>query len=102
MSYIDARQSNQGRTPSPQYVSGTNRLEDPAKLMGETGLLLMVAGAIFLPLLLVGYIVCLVANSKSKKYGFVNGPARMGVVFGGFVLFAIAAIVFCILAFVVI
>ena len=102
MSYIDARQSNQRRTPSPQYTPGTNVLEDPAKLMGEFGLLLMFAGAIFPPLILVGYIVCLVANKKSKRYGFVNGPARMGVGFGGFVLLVIAIIVFCILAFVVI
>jgi amino acid permease len=80
MSYINF---NENIYPySHNYIDGTNVPEDPAKFMGQLGLAVMAISVFFFPFLIIGFIICLVAQSKSKKYGFVNPAARLGIIIG--------------------
>jgi heme/copper-type cytochrome/quinol oxidase subunit 2 len=60
--------------------------EDPGKTLGIVGLIL----AILFPL--VGFIVSLIARSKSKKAGHSNTPAIIGIIIS-VILFVIQTIV---------
>lgn len=94
MSYIDP---NEGRYPySHSYIAGTNIPEDPAKFMGQAGLAVMTISVFFFPFLPIGFIICLMAKSRSKKYGFINPPATLGITIGlvllGIAIFIISAL----------
>jgi heme/copper-type cytochrome/quinol oxidase subunit 2 len=56
--------------PAPQQTMA----DDPGKTMGIVGLIL----AFFIPL--AGFIVSLIARSKSKKAGHSNTPAIIGII----------------------
>lgn len=64
---------------------------DPGKTMGIVGLVLSFLGG----LAIVGFILSLVARHKSKKAGFSNTPALVGIIVGAvvFVITVIVAIV---------
>ena len=76
--YTDNYKNEQPRN----YIAGTNVPEDPARLMGQVGLYLIIASLFFPPFILFGVIVSIVAYNKSKRYGFINHPAKLGVGIG--------------------
>lgn len=84
----------QGPGPGP---SGTYyqqpAAEDPGKTLGIVGLILSFFTA------LIGLIVSAIALNKSKKAGFKNTPALVGVIIGAIgTVFAVIAIILAITA----
>jgi hypothetical protein len=76
-----------GQNPSGTYYQQPVA-EDPGKTMGIVGLVLaFVAGVI-------GLIVSAIALNRSKKAGFKNTPALVGVIIGAiYTLFVVIAII---------
>lgn len=73
-----------GENPSGTYYQQP-AVEDPGKTLGIVGLILSFFTA------LIGLIVSAVALNKSKKAGFKNTPALIGIIIGA--LGTIAAII---------
>ncbi len=92
MSQPAPNQPPPGENPAGQNPPGTYyqqpAAEDPGKTMGIVGLVLaFVAGVI-------GLIVSAIALNKSKKAGFKNTPALVGVIIGAiYTLFVVIAII---------
>ncbi len=78
-------QPQPGYPPEGQPAYGTGTAEDPGKTLGIVGLVLSFFTAI------IGLIVSIVALRKSKKAGFKNTPALIGIIVG--VLSTVVAVI---------
>ena len=78
-------------TPAAAPVVATGAV-DPGKTLGIVGLILSFVG----PASLLGFILCIVARNMSKKAGFKNTPATVGIVIGIIVL--VISVIFIIIA----
>lgn len=81
--------SNNNQYVNYSRIAGTDVPENPARLQGQVGIYLMIASIFFPPLLLAGYIVCILALRTSKKYGFENPTAKLGIIIGSALLICV-------------
>lgn len=75
MSQTDPMQPPPGQSPAGTYYQQP-AAEDPGKTLGIVGLILSFFTA------LIGLIISAVALNKSKKAGFKNTPALVGIIIG--------------------
>ena len=86
-----AAPTGSGAAPSGPYYQQPATGDDPGKTLGIVGLILSFFTAI------IGLIVSAVALNKSKKAGFKNTPALVGIIIGALgTIGAIIAIIFAV------